>query len=973
MYPGEPLKTNSLASPTSHRWFHLMSRRYPVIVAGVFALCLGFSTEEGRAQNADSVEFFENRIRPVLVQHCYECHSGESDEIGGSFVLDSQSGMMHGGDSGPAIVPGKANESLLVSALKYDSMEMPPDGKLSDRVISDFEKWIEAGAVDPRKGPMASIQSHRIDVEQGRRFWAFQPRVDAKAKPTDSRSGGSIDDYLQDRLSELGIEPNQPALPETRLRRLAFDLTGLPPDQETLAGWIADPTSQNWSRVVDQMLASKEFAEHWARHWMDVARYADSNGSDFNATYHEAWRYRDYLVRSFAMDRPFDQMIRQQIAGDLLEAANESERHDNVVATTFLMLAPKMLSERDKSKLVMDVVDDQIDMVGRAFMGLTLGCARCHDHKFDPVPQEDYYALAGIFKSTRTLNGESQKYVSTWNRVKLPVSSELRDAWSKHNAKMKSLQDDLAKLDKQARQFQKEATQNLAGVVVDDSQATKVGSWKSSRLFKLFVGEGYVHDDNKAKGEKSIRFATRLSKAGKYEVRIAYSANSSRAANVPVAIETGSKVHNVRLNQRTADIDEIWRSVGTFEFDANADVAVTLSNTGTHGYVIADAVQFIPGGAVDENGSEKITPTAARHEKVLARVEELKKQIGTLKKNQPPKLPESMAPSDLPTDKMVDSPVHIRGEVRNLGEIVPRGFLQVCSSPNRSAITSVKGSGRLELADWLTDPDHPLVARVFVNRVWMYLMGEGIVRTVDNFGQQGERPSHPELLDKLATDFVVHDWQLKRLVRQIVHSDAYQRSSDFHSDSAEADPENRLFWRMNRRRIPAEAIRDSMLTVSGDLDRRTRVEPMAGRGTLVSKNNGDSKAKFSGVAEPCRSIYLPTVRGYMPPLMTMLDVADPNLLVGKRPITNVPAQALVLINSSEINEWASATADNVMKSATGFETRLQNLFLWTLQRDPTSADRELATDFFGGDEESKEIWREYIAAIFASTEFRILD
>jgi hypothetical protein len=315
-----------------------------------------------------------------------------------------------------------------------------------------------------------------------------------------------------------------------------------------------------------------------------------------------------------------------------------------------------------------------------------------------------------------------------------------------------------------------------------------------------------------------------------------------------------------------------------------------------------------------------------------------------------------------------------------LGRIVPRGFLQVCSNGDTS-IRTPRGSGRIELAQWLTDPDNPLVSRVFVNRVWMHLMGHGLVRTVDNFGFQGERPTHPELLDAVATEFVRGGWHLKPLVRALVTSAAYGRSSHYNADSASVDPENRLLWRMPRRRIPAEAIRDAMLVAAGGLDRRARYEPMDGRGVLVSSNNANSSASFDDVGDPCRSIYLPVVRGYGPPLMTMLDAADPDLLVGRRPTTNVPAQALVLINSPDVNRWALQTAQRVIDGADQFDTRLELAYAICLGRAPQAADRELAAAFFAdptgdrppGGHESLDAWHQWIAGLFACTEFRLLE
>jgi predicted nucleic acid-binding Zn-ribbon protein len=530
------------------------------------------------ANPPDSIAFFENEIRPVLVQHCYKCHSAEADEVGGALLLDSSVGMMSGGDSGPAIQPGDAKASILISALRYESMEMPPDGKLPEEVINAFEKWIDAGATDPRTATTAPVQQSQIDLEQGRQFWAFRPLSDSSAPNSNHGSSrGIIDAYLNEQLLSASLTANELAPPATRLRRLALDLTGLPPGLALQEAWLADPSDQHWQRIVDSMLASPAFGEHWARHWMDVARYADSNGSDFNATHHEAWRYRQYLIDSFANDRPFDQMIRQQIAGDLLPATTVSERHDNLVATTFLMIGAKMLSERDKAKLTMDVVDEQIDTVGRAFLGLTLGCARCHDHKFDPVPTEDYYALAGIFKSTVTLKGESQKYVSDWNRVPLPTSQQHRDAVNEHTSAKKSLQESIKLAEKTVKKLEKSGAAKHAGIVVDDEQATKVGQWKSSKYFEHFVGVGYVHDDNGSKGENSIQFKTRLPQPGRYEVRLSHSPGSNRSSAAPVVIVTTQGEQMVSIDQRTVGIQPMWSSLGTFEFSSDVDAVVTIT------------------------------------------------------------------------------------------------------------------------------------------------------------------------------------------------------------------------------------------------------------------------------------------------------------------------------------------------------------------------------------------------------------
>ncbi len=935
---------------------------------------VGLASSAVAKEPADSVEFFENRIRPVLVEHCFKCHSVDAAEIGGSLLLDSSDGMFIGGDSGPAITPGDAEASILVSAIRYESSEMPPEGKLPDEVVDDFARWIAAGAVDPRKSTEPTVRGpNAIDLDEGRKFWAFRPLRLSEA-PTDPlvASRGIIDQFIGQALVDADISPNSQSDALKRLRRLAFDLTGLPPSVELQNDWLADPSPSHWIQIVDGMLASPAFGEHWARHWMDIARYADSNGSDFNATFHEAWRYRDYLVRSFAADRPFDEMIRQQIAGDLMTAESDAERHDNLVASTFLMLGTKMLSERDKPKLELDVVDEQIDTIGRAFMGLTLGCARCHDHKFDPVPTEDYYALAGIFKSTVSLEGESQEYVSTWQGTPLPTSNEHRDAIAKYEAEKESLDKAIKSAEADVKQASATNEAQHRGIIVDDSAAEKTGVWKDSNYIKQFIGTGYVHDDNSMKGEASIRFVAAIPDDGEYEVRIAYSPGASRSAAVPITIETADGEENVTIDERRVSIAPMWGSLGKFRFMKSSPAVVTISNVGTTGYVIADAVQFL--SREETNSSENVAtgdPTALA--KAKARVESLRNDLKSLQSSAPEPVPVAMAPADRPSHEIADSVVHIRGDIRNLGKSVPRGFLRVCGG-GQATIENPRGSGRLELADWLTDPDHPLVARVFVNRVWMHLMGEGIVRTVDNFGSRGELPSHPELLDALSVEFIRSGWHIKPLIRQIVCSTAYQRSSQYDAQKIAIDPENRLWWRMHRRRLTAESIRESMLSSAGILDHSPAFDLMAGQKVLVSGNDNNSTAdQIDAIGVPRRSIYLPLVRGYLSPMMTALDAADPDLLVGHRPTTNVPGQALVLINSPIVAEWARITSQRVVTSSTDFEDQIKLAYQSCLHRLPNTDDREIADAFFAGDRSSPDRWHQWIAAMFASTEFRLLD
>jgi len=938
------------------------------------ALSLGFTVQGLVAappvDDAARLEFFETHIRPVLVKHCLECH-GDGDIEGGLSLL-SAAAWASGGDSGPAIVPGNPDESLLMQALEYDVLEMPPAGKLPDAVRARFREWIASGAFDPRAATHSQPPAKRsIDIERGKQFWSFQPLKATAAPPVQDSAWptGVIDQYLLAAREAQQLPSVGGASPETLLRRVTFDLTGLPPSPDQIDAFVAAPSERHYHQIIDRLLQKPAYAEHWARHWLDVARYADSNGSDFNATFHHAWRYRDYVVDALATDKPFNQFVAEQIAGDLLPATSDRQREAQIVATGFLMLGAKMLSERNKAKLEMDVVDEQIDTVGRAFLGLTLGCARCHDHKFDPIPTADYYALAGIFRSTKTLEGESQKYVSTWQDVPLPAAPEHRRAVEDFRKREQELTASIKRVQDEIKQLKTSNASLLPGTVVDDAQASQRGDWTVSTLFKGFVGSGYLHDNNQEKGKRSLTFETQLA-SGQYEVRLAYNGGSTRAKNVPVEITHADGTTTVAVDQTvTPKIDNLWVSLGTFSFAESARLVVTT--TGTSGYVIVDAVQFLPIDPKPQAAAAADKASQSQQQRLVADAEaELKRfeaALRDLRKQQPRPLPMAMAVRDQPGK---DTFVCIRGEVDNPGETVRRGFLQVCGAADSLDLPEGQ-SGRLQLAQRLTDPDHPLPARVFVNRVWMHLFGEGIVRSVDNFGALGDRPSHPELLDRLAIDFMRDDWSTRRLVRRIVLSRSYRQASTFDAAAFKIDPENRLLWRAHRRRLPAEAIRDTLLLASGTLDRTPTIRPMAAYGTLVSKNVA-TPGSVAVAATSKRTIHLPIIRGYVPDLLTVFDFADPDMLVGKRPRTNVPAQALLLLNHPRVIQWSQQIAQ---QTADGEDTamRLNRLYQLCLQRSPTAEERQLATPFLAAEPDPAVAWALLAQTLIASTEFRYLD
>lgn len=984
-------------TPVYVRFIFLM-----LIVQSAFAaVCTG---QEDRAEEQRKIDFFEAKIRPVLIEACYECHAlGEDREPKGGLALDSLAGWQLGGDSGPAIIPSDADASLLMEAIRYEGVEMPPDGRLADEVIANFEKWISEGAVDPRKEAPSQLRpADEFEQVRDQELWSLEP-VQAQPSPDvkEAKWGNDpIDSFVLKRLQENGLSASGPSDRYRLARRIAFDLTGLPPSPARLKAFIEDTRPDAVERFVDGLLNSPQFGEQWGRHWLDVARYADSNGSDFNATFHNAWRYRNYVIETFNEDRPYDQFVREQVAGDLLEFANDSQRKRQLIGSGFLMLGAKMLSERDKEKLRMDVVDEQIDTVGRTFMGLTLGCARCHDHKFDPISTEDYYSLAGIFRSTAVLEGEIQKYVSNWHRAELPMEPVAERALAEFNEKrgqaVKDEQEASASL-KTANDDWIRRQSELPGIVVDDVEAEAIGQWKESTISPRYFGKGYRHDDKAAKGEKQLIYRANLPADGLYEVRVSYTANTGRTPVAPYRIEHADGETTVRVNQiQRPSAGQLFQPIGRFRFLSARPAVVTLSNDDTTDFVIADAVQFIP---VDTKtdldlDAAAIAAVDADVERLIGVVltardaeKQAKKRVEELDKQGPAARPLAIAVTD--TTQVEDCAIRIRGETHQLGEIQPRN-VPVRLRFDDAIQIAPDSSGRLPLADWLSDPRHPLTARVMVNRIWSKLLGQGLVRSVDNFGNLGESPTHPELLDTLATDFVEHDWSVKYLVRRIVLSQTYQQAGNVDAASVAADPDNRWLGRFSRRRLPVESIRDSMLEFGGQLDRRMGESSVSEFGTLVVDNN-KQEANVQSDDSRLRTIYTPIIRNELSPMLTVFDFADPNFVVGQRPNTNVPAQALLMLNSPFVRQCATQMAERrLAQPPQSLNEELKSLYLAALNR-PASDSEQLAMREFVGQtlgvtieeidgeflrlERDDKVRRisELIIALLATDEFRTLD
>ncbi len=927
----------------------------------------------------EALAFFEKEVRPILVKHCYECHSEEAVKRKGGLWLDRRSGWEEGGDAGPAIVPGDPDASLLIQSVRYDDpdLQMPPKTRLSTAEVAVLEKWVDIGAPDPREAAMkAGVRKDPIDYGAARKEWAFRPVIKpAVPAPAEvSWARGAVDQFILSSLEAGSLAPSPDADPAVLLRRVHYDLTGLPPTVAELDAFVANPSTEALAKVVDGLLARPAFGEKWGRHWLDVARYADSNGGDRNYTYYQAWRYRNYVIDAFNHDKPYYRFIREQVAGDLLEAADHGARREQLIASTFLALGPKMLTERDKEKLWLDTVDEQIDTIGRAFLGLTMGCARCHDHKFDPVSQEDYYAVAGIFRSTEIVTGTRNGCVNvaSWIEQPLPLENGINPELQKRVDRLA-----LAMRLTVEKSYMKKAGGKmalgdlpLAGVIYDESDAELVGEWKKSNLSPSRFGDNYIHDDQKGKGERQAIFRGSLPESGLYEVRVAYSAEANRAEKVPIRIVGEKGESLVHLDQtKTPAVAGLFEPVGQFVFEKGGDCSVTIETSGTEGrYVIVDAVQFI---ALTDIEREKTQLAAAVGSEVdpLFRMSE-----GDLKKELD-KLIEALKGEELamaPRDARVpaDVQLRVRGEVAQLGPIVPRGFPRLIGE---ARAIPVDHSGRLEFADWLTSRENGLLDRVIVNRIWGHLFGRGIVETVDNFGRLGSGPTHPELLDYLAATFRETGGSFKGLIRELVLSRTYQLSASASEGLVNADPENRLFGWQNRRRLTAEELRDSVIFLSGELD------PTPGGATATAVGI-DLDDPLSFAKDKKRTVYLPVARNNPSTELSLFDGANPDFVSGQRNQTTVPTQALYLLNSEFLQEQAM----RIGRLATGqgglAGSEVDWLYETLLGRAPNPLEREralgLIADLSGGSEDPKVLaWATGHLAhlILASTEFLYLE
>ena len=907
--------------------------------------------------------FFENRIRPVLVQHCYACHSSRAKTLEGELRLDHRDGIRKGGESGPAVVPGDVKNSLLISALRYDDFEMPPKKQLPASVVADFVKWIEMGAPDPRDANSAAVSG--IDVEAGRSFWAYRPLTKPVVTPEMAHGAETtIDALVLAQLKKAGLSQGPVADRTVLVRRLYFDLTGLPPTPKQIDEFLEDDSPDAYERLVDRLLSSPRFGERWGRHWLDVVRYAESitlRGFLFP----EAWRYRDYVINAFNADQSFADFIGEQIAGDLLPADSLQERHRNLVATTFLTMGNNNLEDQDKGKLRMDVVDEQLETIGRGFLAQTIGCARCHDHKFDPIPTRDYYALAGILRSTKTLNHEN---VSKWIELPLPLEPGREAELNKREKEMGTLQAQIKKLKgntKTGKGLPPLPLTEVPGIVVDDEQAELTGSWLRSRSVSSYVGSGYQHDQGADKGAKTATFRPTDALDGEYEVRFAYTPSSNRSPEVPVTVHSATGEKTVTINQtKKPPIDGRFISLGRYQFKPGKPCKVMLSNQGTSAVLIIDAVQFLPVKLADQKPVVK-KPAGKKATKPKPDAKELaalEKRLKQLQAQTPPRAKYMTVEEE---EEIEDTKIHLRGSVHALGETVPRGFLQVLSNGPTAKI-STKESGRRELGAWIAAAGNPLTRRVLANRLWHWLFGSGLVRTVDNFGITGEQPSHPELLDYLAVRLLEEDWSVKMVLREIVLSRTYRLSSQPVAESLAGDPENRLLWRMSPRRLEAENLLDTMLMISGQLSLEVG-GPMLRKGTA-----NDYSYQHDGER---RAVYWPVLRNSLPDIFQVFDFANPSMVTGRRDVSSTSSQGLFMLNNPWVIKQAEQAGIHLLEQTQWDDRqRLQWLIRATLGRPATEKELDLTLAFVesaSADEAKRRLkWAQVVQALFSSLDFR---
>ncbi|MEO6183919.1 MAG: PSD1 and planctomycete cytochrome C domain-containing protein [Verrucomicrobiota bacterium] len=894
------------------------------VLTGIVLCTANFFTAIAATPGAEGVEYFEKKVRPLLIDNCYKCHSQESAKVKGGLLLDSKESVLKGGDSGPAIVPGDPDKSLLIKAVRYfdEKLQMPPkDKKLSSEQITDLEVWVKMGAPDPRtQGAKSNVQSSKSPQAH----WAFQPIHNSPVpKVKDKRWAQTpIDGFILAKLEGKKIKPSAPADKRTLIRRATFDLLGLPPSAQDVEQFVTDKSPDAFAKVVDRLLASPAYGERWGRHWLDVARYADTKGylaGNEERRFAYSYTYRDFVIRAFNEDLPYDKFLTQQIAADRLELGDDKRP---LAALGFLTLGRRFLNNQQ------DIIDDRIDVITRGTMGLTVACARCHDHKYDPIPTKDYYSLYGIFASSH--EPEEKPLLGTPPPENLHAEylaeKKKREETAKNFREQKSAE--------VISQLRVKSGEYMLAALDSDRLADKSKSEALARERKLDPGvvQRWVKSLAGWSNATNPIFAPWFAFTSVAEKDFATNATqlaqkfaTDKSLN-PLVAESFKKTPS-SLKEVVERYDKIFAAVEKSWRDALA-AQVQVTNAATLKVFIDPnqealrQILYAPDAPPNLSEVEGLFDIPS-----IERLRELRRQVAEIDATHAGAPARAMALADNGTPQ--NSRVFIRGNAGNPGVEAPRQFLEVIAGENRKPFE--KGSGRLELAQAIANKSNPLTARVIVNRVWLNHFGKGLVTTPSDFGVRSDPPSHPELLDYLAWNFMENGWSLKKLHRQIMLSSVYQQRSEEILRSSKVDPENRLLWKMNRQRLDFEELRDSLLVISGKLE---------------STSGGRSIDIFAEPFSGRRTVYGYIDRQNLPGVFRTFDFANPDASSAQRFFTTVPQQALFFMNNPFVIEQAKRlTTNEQFATLPSNEKRIRFLHEKIYQRTPASEEVRLAERF----------------------------
>ncbi|MDE2508954.1 MAG: PSD1 domain-containing protein [Planctomycetota bacterium] len=982
-----------------------MAHRHPkptgctATIAASFIACLPALAQEPARESA---AFFEKHVRPVLVTRCYGCHSGPKTK--GGLALDSRAGWIKGGDSGPAIVPGKPDESLLISAIHYESLEMPPKdkgGKLSDPEIAALTEWVKRGAFDPRA---ATERLGGMTTADARSWWAFQPL------PRTARAAATagIDAFIDVKLAAHALTPNSPADKRSLIRRATYDLTGLPPSPEEVDYFLADASPGAFARLVDRLLDSPQYGVHWGRRWLDVVRYADSAGENTDRPLPHVWRYRNWVFDSFNRDLPYDEFVRLQLAGDVLGAKKDAKGYaEGVVATGYLAVARRFGHDIDKDAYLM--YEDVIDNFGKNFLGLSTGCARCHDHKYDPITSRDYYSLYGIFESTRFSFPGCEPKGLPRDLVPLLPASDAETLMRPWRERVSGLEAEKAR---------------RAAAVTPRQRLREMAAAARKVLSEAKVGEGGSVTLADAAGNPLTRIPIRKGEV----LQLAVSPNGNHGADTTlvelVVTESRPKGRSwsvaelipefLRANPQEVGDSGTWcylevtngpeflaqrresnggsNWIRSWSLGDEPSVFVNASNRRVNAWTKLEprslflhpgqnrpvAIAWVCPRDGEFNIAGRVADAhPADLDGVSFRLEHIasadfgtaltlagRTLLAPLPDPGPePRLPVAYAVVEGDTH---DTRVQERGDPEKLGEVVPRHWLSVFGG---ELVPAGAGSGRKELAEWVVH--HPLASRVMVNRIWQWHFGQGLVRTPNDFGSRGERPTHPALLDWLAVRFQESAFSIKAMHRLIMNSAAYQRSGTRTDSQITIDPDNLLLARFARRRLSAEEIRDSLLAAAGNLDLApAQGHPFPDPSTWTFSQH----APFNAVYENSkRSAYQMVQRQRRHPFLALFDGADPNASTPQRQTTTVPTQALYFLNDRFFHAQAARIAASLMTLRDDDE-RVARVYRILFQRSPSTLEREQTARFLlAYPAPPAERWSALARVLLASNEFLYID